>query len=176
MKKAEEEKKVLYEYLLEKSNQDKFYRLAFSYVRNQEAALDVVQDAVVNALKGYSNLREKTYLKTWFYRILVHCAVNYIRKDTKYCLTEEIPEEEADWKQNTEMTEKKMDLYDAVEALPENLKTIVIMRFFEDMKLSEIASILQTPESTVKTRLRSALDKLSTALKEEYHGRKIAGI
>ena len=53
-------------------NQNKFYRLAFSYVQNQEDALDAVQSAVCKALGHSSDLKNKKAVKTWFYRILVN--------------------------------------------------------------------------------------------------------
>ena len=57
-------------YIIE--NQNKFYRLAYSYVRNREDALDVVQNAVCSALEHYQTLRSQEAIRTWFYRILVN--------------------------------------------------------------------------------------------------------
>ena len=62
------------------SGQADFYRLAFSYVKNRDAALDVVQEAVVKALSKADSLREPAYLKTWFYRILLNESMNYFRR------------------------------------------------------------------------------------------------
>lgn len=67
-------KQILYErliqYILE--NQDRFYRLAYSYTRHQEDALDVVQSAVCKALEAHENIRNADAIRTWFYRILVN--------------------------------------------------------------------------------------------------------
>ena len=57
-------------YILE--NQNKFYRLAFSYVKNQDDALDVVQNAVCKALAHYMDLRNEKAMKTWFYKIVLN--------------------------------------------------------------------------------------------------------
>ena len=62
------------------SRQTDFYRLAFSYVKNQDAAMDVVQEAIVKALEKVDTLREPAYLKTWFYRILINEAMNHFRR------------------------------------------------------------------------------------------------
>ena len=59
---------VLIQYLEE--NQERFYRVAFSYAKNREAALDLVQDAIVKAISNFSSLKKQEYLKTWFYRTL----------------------------------------------------------------------------------------------------------
>ena len=53
-------------------NQESFYRVAYTYVKDRDAALDVVQNAVLKALTHWESLREPSYLKTWFYRILVN--------------------------------------------------------------------------------------------------------
>lgn len=145
------------------AGQGNFYRFAFSYVKSREAALDVVQDASISALASYEKLREPQYLKTWFYRILVNCSINYIRKNKKYVLTEDSMIFENQDNQSADNAEN-LDLYKAVCQLPLKLKTIVVLRFFEDMKISEIARITMSPESTVKTRLKSALDKLSKTI------------
>ena len=71
-------------YIIE--NQEKFYRLAFSYVQNQEDALDVVQNAVCRALEHYDSLRNESALRTWFYRILVNESLLILKDKRKVIL------------------------------------------------------------------------------------------
>ena len=66
-----------------KNNQDYFFRVAFSYVKNQDQALDIVQEAIVKALQKRYTLRHIEYLKTWFYRILVNECYSTIKKSKK---------------------------------------------------------------------------------------------
>ena len=66
------------------AHQDSFYRVAFTYVKDRDAALDVVQNAVVQALTHIHTLREPAYMRTWFYRILVNEGLGYLRKN-KHC-------------------------------------------------------------------------------------------
>ena len=54
------------------AHQEDFYRLAYSYVKNRDAALDVVQESIVKALSKSDSLRKPEFLKTWFYRILLN--------------------------------------------------------------------------------------------------------
>ena len=63
------------------ANQDKFYRLAYSYVRNQDDALDIVQNSVCKALEHYETLRNEHAIKTWFYRILVNESLLFLKKE-----------------------------------------------------------------------------------------------
>lgn len=62
------------------AHQDSFYRIAFTYVKDREAALDVVQNAVVQALTHAHTLRDPSCMRTWFYRILVNEGLGYLRK------------------------------------------------------------------------------------------------
>ncbi len=61
-------------------NQEKFYRLAFRYAKNQEDALDIVQNAVCRALDHYRELRNPDAVKTWFYRILVNESLALVKQ------------------------------------------------------------------------------------------------
>lgn len=72
---------VLIEYI--KENQDKLYRIAYTYTKNQEAALDVVQEAITKSLENIGRLRNEEYVKTWFYRILINEAIK-ASKSIKY--------------------------------------------------------------------------------------------
>ena len=74
----QQKRQLLVDHIL--NHQADFYRLAFSYVKNQDAAMDVVQEAIVKALDKVDTLREPAYLKTWFYRILLNEAMNHFRR------------------------------------------------------------------------------------------------
>ena len=64
-------------------------------------------------------------------------------------------------------TYENIDLQKALDELPEKYKTIVILRYFEDMKISEIAQVLDENTNTIKTRLYKALDKLKLKLRDD---------
>ena len=73
-------------YILE--NQEKFYRLAYSYVQDRDSALDVVQNSICQALEKCWGLRNPAAMKTWFYRIVVNEALQYLRRHKKEISTE----------------------------------------------------------------------------------------
>lgn len=77
--------RILYENLIQYilTNQQRFYRLAYSYTRNQEDALDAVQNAVCKALEAYENIRNTGAIKTWFYRILVNESLQILKQRKK---------------------------------------------------------------------------------------------
>lgn len=152
-------KEELAEFIVE--NQKKLYRFAYTYVKKEETALDVVQNAAIKALTSYKSLKEPRYLKTWFYRILINEAITMLKKDKKYVMTDEIELYQKDISYKDTNT---IDLYEAVKHLPEKYKSIIILRYFEDMKLADIAKILEAPESTIKTRLKTALTQLKQVM------------
>ena len=135
------------------------YRIAFSYSKSEEASLDIVQDTIVKSLKNIDKLKEEKYLKTWFYRILINECLQYIKKNkrTKACELEEI-ENIIEWNDNISF--EGIDIYKYIQKLNEKLKTVIILRFFEDMKIDEIAKITKTNANTVKSRLYKGLKEL----------------
>lgn len=159
---AEERQKIaLIEYLEE--NQERFYRIAFSYVKNRETAMDLVQDAIVKAFLNFSSLKKKEYVRTWFYRILVNECLMYLRKNRLLFLQDfeeqiELPHSDKNF--------EAIELYEAIEQLNPDLKTVVILRFFEDLKFEEIAKITKTNINTVKSRLYKALKLLRVSIEE----------
>ena len=151
------------QYIIE--NQNKFYRLAYSYVKEEQAALDVIQNAICRALEGCFGLKNPLALRTWFYRILVNEALQYLRKQKREVPLGEEHTEAMTYEEPAFDEDKQA--YEAVMQLSEPLKTVIILHYYEDLTLKQIAEITDTPLSTVKTRLYSALKKLKLILKEE---------
>lgn len=161
-------KEILIDYV--KKNQEKLYRIAFSYSKNEETALDIVQEAITRALKNINKLKNEEYVKTWFYRILINECLQYIKKN-KRIITCELQEIENKIVWNDNISIDGIDIYKYVQSLNEKLKTVIILRFFEDMKIDEIAQITKTNVNTVKSRLYRGLEELNKLMvnkKEEY--------
>lgn len=159
----DEKFELVEKYIVE--NQQVYYRLAFSYVKNKENALDIVQEAIFKALRSIDRLDEVNYLKTWLYRIVVNTSIDFIRKHQRVSIMEdEILESHLPISEN-EISD--LDLQEAVDQLPPTYKTIIVLRFFEDLKLEEIAEITGDNLNTVKTRLYAALRKLRVEMGEE---------
>ena len=117
----------------------------------------MVQNAVVQALTHVHTLREPAYMRTLFYRILVNEGLGYLRKNKRCLPVEELPEDFAS--EEGDIAER-LDMYRAVSALPPKLRTVVVLRFYEDMPLSDIARVTSTNLNTVKSRLYKALAEL----------------
>lgn len=141
------------------NNQEKFYRVAYAYVKHQEDALDIVHDTIVKALQKHHTLREPKYMRMWFYRILINESISFLRKNKKVLSFEELTDSQIPATEGSESGEY-LDLYDALDRLPIKLKTVILLRFFEDMKIEEVAKITKSNLSTTKSRIYKALKLL----------------
>lgn len=159
---APDNRQLLVDHIL--NGQTDFYRLAMSYVKNRDAALDVVQEAIVKALSKVDTVREPAYLKTWFYRILINEAMNHFRRNRNLVSLEEVM---ADRAAEPRDPGERLDLYDAIDRLSFPEQTVIKLRYFEDMKLEEIARATGTNLNTVKSRLYKAIRKLKDMTGEE---------
>ena len=135
-----------------------FYRIAFSYVRSEADAQDIVQESAYKAIYHAKKLKKQEYAKTWICRIVINEAVSYLRKRKKE-QTDPI-ERDVAGKETEDMT----DLRNALERLTAEEKTVIILRFFEDMKLEEIAEVCKESVNTIKSRLYRTLKKLKLDL------------
>lgn len=139
-------------------NKENIYRLAFSYVRNADDALDIVQESICKAISSKNSLKNPHYIKTWFYRIVVNTSLDLLWKQKKLIVVDE--EDLSGYDIGANDNHQNIDLRKALESLPDNYRSIVVLRFFEDLKIEEIAEVLNTNVNTVKTRLYKALEKL----------------
>ena len=144
-------------------NIDKIYRLAFSYAKNSQDADDIVNESVKRALKAVNGLKNDSYMSTWMYRIVVNTANTYLKSKSKIIYMDDGEEESL----ITEDDYQDTDLYDRVMKLDDKYRTIIILKYYEDMTFEQIAEILNENTNTIKTRLYSALNKLKIELSKE---------
>lgn len=154
--------KKIVAYILE--NQDKFYRLAYSYAQDKEDALDIVQNAVCRALENYENLRNEEAIRTWMYRIVVNESLAVVKKRKNVYLAdyaqEEVPYEEKGF-------DVEDGLYNQINRLEKDVQIIIKLRYYEDLPLKEIALTVDMNINTVKAKLYRGLRALKIIVKEE---------
>ena len=144
-------------------NYEKYYRLAYSYMRNEDDALDVVQESAYRAIRDCRKVRNKDYLSTWIYRIVVNTALDMLRRKKKENITEELPEIPV------EDQYQDLELRTVLNQLDDKSRTIILLRYFEDLKLEDIADIVGDNLNTVKARLYRSLKKLRLNLEAEHY-------
>ena len=152
-------------YELISERKEHLYKTAFAYVKNKEDALDIVSDTVYKAYISIKNLKEPSFFNTWLTRILINTSLDSINKSSRTVALRENVSSDIVIIANDD--EQIIDLKVAVDKLPGKYKTIVILKYFQDMTLMEIAKTLQCPLGTVKTNLHKALGELRLDLKEE---------
>ena len=109
-------------------------------------------------------MREAKYFKTWITRILYNAINDYYRKEFGGDNIENVhiamPEEAVS-------NEEKMDLYQAIDMLSEKYRTVIILKYFDELKVSEIAYVMDIPVGSVKAYLSRAREELKYLLMEE---------
>ena len=138
---------------------EKLYRLAFCYVKNQQDALDIVSESVYRGLRQLRQLQDADRFELWMQRIVVNAALDHLRKHRCEPLPEDLPAEETG-----ASAEETMDLYHALDRLPPEDRSYIILRFFEERSFREMSCILDVPESTVKSRIYRILEQLKHCL------------
>ena len=134
------------------------YAAALAITRNEQDALDAVQEAILRSWDKLTSLRECQYVKTWMVRIAIRCASSIARKRRPNSpLIEEIPAPKSD-------LARRMDVRRAVDGLDEKTRICTVLYYLEDTSVAEIARMLAVSEGTVKSRLHRARAKLKEVL------------
>lgn len=133
------------------------FRLAFSIVLNKEDAEDVVSEAVLKAYSHLKDLRHTKKMKAWIFQIIVNESKNCLKKRKQLEFFEELD-------YGSEKTNETGDLFEFVCQLEERFREVIILYYFEEFKVKEIANILEITEGTVKSRLSRARLKLKRYL------------
>ncbi len=147
------------------------YRLALSVVRDSALAEDVAQDTMVKAWIALPTFRGDSSLRSWIMRIAHNTAISTLRT-RRAAVTDpaDLPERAVPSERSVERRVESNEAMDAfvgaLDLLDDLSRSIVVLREVEGMAYDEIASVLNVPLPTVKTRLLRARRRLSTALRE----------
>ena len=159
-------KQSLYERLIQYilDDQDRFYRVAYSYTRHQEDALDAVQSAVCKALEAHERIKNADAIRTWFYKILINECLTVLKKRGRVVLTADTAKQEEAYYEKG--YEQGGDIEQELEKLEMDVQVIIKLRFFEEMSLKEISSITGYNLHTVKSKLYRGLKLLKENIQE----------
>jgi RNA polymerase sigma-70 factor (ECF subfamily) len=148
------------------------YRLALSILDDAGEAEDTTQEALLAALRALDSFHGASSLKTWLYSITVNlCRTRLQRHKRRESLIRLLgdvlkmrptPSVEEDAIRN----ESNQALWQAIHHMDAKHRLPIVLRYYHDLSVSEIAHILQVPEGTVHSRLNHARKQLHTVLKE----------
>lgn len=146
---------------------DKTYRYAYHYLKDSHLAQDALQEIYIQALKNIDRLSEPTLFIAWLNRISFHVCYDMSRKlnqfDTAPAELMDLAEVEDDKSTPENLYVAKSEyetLHDAIEQLPFHEKQVIVLRFYRNMKLEEIADTLAISKSSVKRHIISAKEHL----------------
>jgi len=143
----------------------RYYRMAYCYVKNEQDALDIVSEAVYRGLSSLHQLKQADYFDTWMTRIVINTALTHLRKTADRRPAGNEPPENLPAEESALSAEASLDLYEALELLEPDERSLVVLRFFEERSFREMAKILELPEPTVKSQLYRVLRKLKARLR-----------
>lgn len=136
------------------------FRLAFARTKNNHDANDIMQEVFLRYMKNKKEFKDEEHKKAWLIKTTINCSKTlltsaWFRKTTS--LEDNIVEE----------LKEKSEVYYALLKLSKKYRTVIHLFYYEDMSILEISSLLNVKESTIKSQLNRARNKLKEILKEE---------
>lgn len=159
---------------------DKIFHLAFRMLNNRHEAEDVVQDTFLRVYKNLERYDENQKFSTWIYRIGTNLCIDRLRKRKPvYSLDAEMNEQEGidgyalipsdDRTPETELmlSETKEMIREAIDSLPAKYKSVMVLRYLNELSLQEISEVLDMPVTTIKTRVHRGREFLRKKLERK---------
>lgn len=156
------DREALVTLIMERKNE--YYRLAYTYLANQEDALDAMEDMILRIYDKIYQLKKHDAFYSWSNTILVNCCRDILRKNKKIILIERY--EEDVYVERYGQKEQQMDLEKHLLMLNHDQQEAIRLRYFLDLDYQTIAELTQVPLGTVKSRIANGLKKL----KESFGG------
>lgn len=159
---------------------DKLFHLGYRMLSNRHEAEDVVQETFLRVHKNWSRYDDKQKFSTWIYRIATNLCIDRLRKrKPSYYLDAEMNDQEGmdgytlfpgdDKTPETEylLSETQRTIHQAIAGLPAKYKSVIILRYLQEMSLQEISEVLDMPVTTVKTRVHRGREFLRKKLEHK---------
>ena len=142
------------------------FRVAFSVLRHREDAEDVAQEAFAKAYHSFRALRDREKFRAWLVRMTWRMALDRQRANRRRSAKETLAEgrDAPTTAEAFEAHERAARLWDAIDALPEKLRIVVVLAGIEGHDVKEVAALLRLPEGTVKSRLFLARQRMRERL------------
>lgn len=139
-----------------------YYRVAKGILSSEEDIKDAIQNTIIIIYNKLYTLKNIKLFKTWSIRILINQCNKIYNTNKKLIKIDKIEKSPT----NSIDLDSKIDLYNAISKLPNEIRIPTILFYFDDLSYKEISDILSIPEGTVKSRVFRAKEKLYKILKE----------
>ncbi len=149
------------------------YAVVFNILRSRENAEDITQDAFIKAFQNLHQLNDGAKFGAWLTVIASNLARNYLKREKRMILTDELPvidtgasgdDTEAEALRTLEIERVRK----AIRELPPDQYQVIVLQYYHDLKVEEIAGLLKISPGTVKSRLFRARQRLAGYLELEY--------
>lgn len=159
---------------------DKIFHLAYRMLSNRHEAEDVVQDTFLRVYRNITRYDVNQKFSTWIYRIATNLCIDRLRKrKPNYSLDAEmndqegvdgysmIPSDDRTPESYLLVSETQRMIHEAIESLPAKYKSVMVLRYLQDMSLQEISDVLDMPVTTIKTRVHRGREFLRKKLEHK---------
>ena len=142
------------------------YNIAYGYTRNRDDSIDIMQNAYVVLLESNKKFESNEHIKYFLIRVTINESIDLLKSASKKRVIKNndvvvnFPE--------TKKEELPYDLSEIVNTLPEKYKTIIILHYYDDMKIKDISSVLKISEPAVKKRLERARKLIKEIIERNY--------
>lgn len=154
--------------LLMKHMEARLYRIASSIVKNKDDIIDAMQETIIKAYESLTTLREAAFFETWMIRILINECNGILLKRKRV-----IPFAEIRSSSTSSPTYEAIDVRQLVDQLEEDKRQLIILHYFQDIPLKQVADIMNISEGTAKTRLHRTRKLLARWLEDNEEGGRI---
>ncbi len=164
VEKAKEGDEISFNQLIEQ-NKYKIYKTAKSILKDEDDVCDAIQEALIRAYNNINKLEKNEYFTTWIIRIVINKCYDIAKanqkKNPKVVEFKEAETIQVYDKYNESVLEQ------VLKKLDDDLKTVTVLYYYDDLAIKDIAKILNIPGGTVKSKLSRARNKLYEMLREE---------
>lgn len=148
---------------------DALLRLCFFYLKDRMLAEDAVQDTFIKAYRSFLGFQGQSSLKTWLTRIAINVCKDYLKKSKIQIIDDERALMKIPCSDTTEVVSEKENIVLEVMKLAPKYKDVILLYYYQEFTIPEIAKVLKMPTGTVSTRLKRGRQKLKEHLKEWYY-------
>lgn len=144
---------------------DMVLRIAYTYLKNRADAEDIVQDVFLRIIDKKPSFNDENHEKSWLIRATINMCKNKANMfwNKNKCSIDDVQEFAVSDKYNTDTS-----VFQAVMALGEKYRVVVYMYYYEGYSTPEIANVIGKNETTIRSLLHRARNKLKDMLKEDY--------
>ncbi|WP_425436524.1 RNA polymerase sigma factor SigW [Paenibacillus herberti] len=160
--------------------QDKLYHLAYRMLYNRQEAEDAVQETFLRVFRNMERYDDSMKFSTWIYRITTNLSIDRLRRRKPgFSLDAELPEhdgldgysmfasEDTSPEEEVLLSETQHIIRNAIDTLPPKYKTVMVLRYLEDLSLQEIGDVMDMPVTTIKTRVHRGREFLRKKLEHK---------